>query len=77
MVSKAATMRLLYWWLKAQLEAVRFGLISMQEAFLADIAGHLPDGREVTVLELVGDRLDAFDPAELARELPEPKEQPS
>jgi hypothetical protein len=35
------TARLLWWWLKSQLEAIRYGLVSTEEAFLAHAVANL------------------------------------
>lgn len=35
------TARLLWWWLKSQLEAIRYGLVSVEEAFLAHAVASL------------------------------------
>jgi hypothetical protein len=66
----AASMRLLLWWLKSQLEAIRYGLFTAKEAFLAQIAGRLPSGSEVTVGEIIIPKLTGFDATELAKALP-------
>ena len=46
--------RLLWWWLKSQLEAIRYGLVSVEEAFLAQAVASL-EGR--TVAEILLPRL--------------------
>jgi len=43
--------RAVYWWLKAQLEAVDFGIQSIEQVFFANIICRLPDGRQSTVGE--------------------------
>ena len=40
-VLENAPMRLLYWWLKSQVEAIQYGLMSVEEAFLARAAASL------------------------------------
>ena len=62
-----ATMRLVYWWLKTKLEAVTYGLRSIEEEFLAEVVHHLPSGEEATVGEILipkifgGDLIEAGD----------------
>lgn len=70
MVSKAATLRLLFFWLKSTLEAVRYGLVSFQEAFLAHVVGRLDSGQEVTVGDMLIPRLMDMNPSDLAKALP-------
>ncbi len=43
------TYRFLYWWLKSKLEAVAYGLRSMEEEFLAEVVAHIegPHGEKV------------------------------
>ena len=47
------SMRCLLHWLKAKLEAVAFGLKSIEDEFLSDLVVRTPDGQEKTVSELV------------------------
>ena len=75
-VNKAASFRLLWWWLKSKLEAVSYGLVTFEQEFLANIAGHLPGGEEVTVGDLLIPKLAGMDLTDLARALPAPKEKP-
>ena len=49
----AEAMRMLYYYLKAKWDAVDWGLISAEEAFLAYFMGTLPDGRQTTVGEMM------------------------
>jgi hypothetical protein len=49
----AQSMRCLLHWLKAKLEAVAYGLKSVEDEFLSDLVVRTPDGRESTVAELV------------------------
>lgn len=49
----AQSMRLLYYWIKAKLEAVSWGLNSVEKEFLSDIITLLPDGTNMTVWELI------------------------
>ncbi len=49
----AQSMRLLYYWIKAKLEAVSYGLNSVEKEFLSDIVTRLPDGSQKTVWELI------------------------
>lgn len=48
-----ASMRLLYWYLKARLEGVRFGLEDIFDAFLSRVITALPDGTTSTVAETI------------------------
>jgi len=41
--------RAVFWWLKAQLEAVDFGIQSVEQVFFANIICRLPDGRQTTL----------------------------
>ena len=73
MPDAGASMRLLMWWLKSKLEAIRYGLVTAQEEFLANVAGTLQDGREVTIGQLIIPRLaqlPASDMAKIVRALP-------
>lgn len=45
--------RLLFYWLKSKIEAVSWGLTSIEKEFLSDIVARLPDGRESSVGEMV------------------------
>jgi hypothetical protein len=47
----AQSMRLLYWWLKSKLEAVAYGLSSVEKEFLSQVMVSLPDGSSTTVGE--------------------------
>lgn len=47
--NRNASMRLLYWYLKARLEAVKFGLEDVFEAFMSRVINTLPDGRTITL----------------------------
>ena len=49
--------RQLYYWIKSQLEAVAFGLLSFEDAFLAHFEWMLEDGTMVTIGELVAPQL--------------------
>jgi hypothetical protein len=48
-----ASMRLLYWYLKARLEGVRFGLEDIFDAFFSRVVTALPDGTASTMSETV------------------------
>jgi hypothetical protein len=63
--NKNASMRLLYWYLKSRLEAVRFGLDDMFTAFMSRIVNQLPNGRLITLGETVKEH-----PEELSSILP-------
>jgi len=45
----AQSFRMLFWWLKAKLEAVAYGLTSFEKEFLSGVVTSLPDGRKITV----------------------------
>ena len=49
--------------LKAKLEAVSSGLVTFEEEFLANIAGKLPSGVEVTVGDLLIPKLSGLFPS--------------
>ena len=49
----AQSMRLLYFWIKVKLEAVSWGLNSVEKEFLSDIITKLPDGTVTTIWELI------------------------
>ena len=69
----AQSMRLLFWWLKSQMEAIRYGLTSVEETFMAHIAGALPTGEQVTVGSLLLPKLrsgEALGPADIVKALP-------
>lgn len=74
-VSSASSMRLLFWWLKSKLEAISYGLVSFESEFLANIAGNLPGGQEVTVGDLLIPKLAGLDMTDIAKALPEPKKE--
>ena len=45
----AQSFRLLYWWLKAKLEAVAYGLTSVEQEFLSQVMVKLPSGEMTTM----------------------------
>jgi hypothetical protein len=51
--NKNASMRLLYWYLKARLEAVKFGLEDALDAFMSRVINSLPDGQTPTMSETI------------------------
>ncbi len=53
----AQSMRLLYHWIKAKLEAVSFGLNSVEKEFLSDIVTTLPDGSTMTVWDMISQQM--------------------
>ena len=57
----AQSYRLLYHWLKTKLEAVAYGLTSVEQEFLSQIMVALPTGEQKTVGEIL------TDPARLAK----------
>ena len=48
-----ASMRLLWWYLKSKLEAVKYGLVRVEEEFLQAMVLPLPGGRDATMGEVV------------------------
>jgi hypothetical protein len=52
-------MRMLYYWLKAKLEAVTYGLREVEREFLNEMVVTTADGRETTVGELAQQQLQA------------------
>lgn len=62
--NRNASMRLLYWYLKSRLEAVKFGLEDIFDAFMSRVINSLPDGRIVTL----GETLKQY--PSLVKELP-------
>lgn len=55
----AQSMRCLLHWLKAKLEAVEYGLKSIEDEFLSDTVIHTADGRETTVAEALRPMLES------------------
>jgi hypothetical protein len=51
--NRNASMRLLYWYLKARLEGVKFGIEDIFDAFMSRIINSLPDGQTVTLSETI------------------------
>lgn len=51
------SMRLLFWYLKSRLEAVKFGLEEIQDAMLSKVMVNLPDGTISTVAETIKTQL--------------------
>lgn len=51
----AESMRLLYWHIKSELEAVTYGLKTFEQVFLSEIIMSLPDGSTATFGEAVKD----------------------
>lgn len=51
-----ASMRLLYWYLKARLEATKWGLEDITETFMSKIMVALPEGGTSTMGEVMKDR---------------------
>ena len=49
----AQSMRLLFHWIKTKLEAVSFGLNSVEKEFLSDIITTMPDGSKMTVWDMI------------------------
>lgn len=51
------SLRLMYWYLKAKLEAAAYGLDSIEHVFMSEILQSLPDGRQTTLGEVITQRL--------------------
>lgn len=51
--NRNASMRLLYWYLKSRLEAVKFGLEDIFDAFMSRVINSLPDGQTITMAETI------------------------
>ena len=47
-LDRDVTWRLFWWHFKVRLEAILYGLITVEEMFMSNIVRQLPDGREVT-----------------------------
>ena len=58
MANWAQSMRLLFHWIKAKLEAVSFGLNSVEKEFLSDIVTTLPDGSKMTVWDMISKQME-------------------
>ena len=54
--SMAASMRLLYWYLKSRLEAAKFGLDDVFQTFMSKVMVSLPDGTVDTLGKVVEER---------------------
>lgn len=54
----AQSMRLLYYWIKAKIEAVSYGLNSVEKEFLSDIVTTLPDGTQHTIWDMISSQVD-------------------
>lgn len=55
----ATSYRLLYWYLKNKLEAVQYGLESLEKEFLSHAVVALPNGKQVTVGERIQEVYEA------------------
>lgn len=53
------SMRLFFWYLKAKLEAVAYGLREVREEFLYDVVTHDAQGRETTIGAIVGPAIES------------------
>ncbi len=62
------SLRLLFWYLKTKLEAISFGLVSVEHEFLSDIVYLLPDGTEKTISEVLVKELGSSDMPKLTSE---------
>lgn len=47
-IEKNTSWRLFYWHFKSKMEAVQYGLVTLENEFMSNIMHHLEDGREVT-----------------------------
>ena len=54
--------RVAYWWLKAKLEAIEFGLVEFEREFLPNMLVSDSQGRTETVAEALGKRLLSMGP---------------
>lgn len=59
---EAASARLAYWYIKSKVEAVAYGLVSVEREFFAQILVSLPDGRTGTVGDLAARAVLSGDP---------------
>jgi hypothetical protein len=50
---KRTKWRSLFYYIKAQFDAIDKGIVAYEQAFLADIVGHLPDGRTGRVIDVM------------------------
>lgn len=55
-----ASMRLVYWYLKAKLEAVKFGMDDLFTTFMSRVINQLPDGSQVTLAETITQHPEAL-----------------
>ena len=61
MANWAQSMRLLFHWIKAKLEAVSFGLNSVEKEFLSDIVTTLPNGTRMTIWDMISKQMEKND----------------
>ena len=61
MANWAQSMRLLFHWIKAKLEAVSFGLNSVEKEFLSDIVTTLPNGTRMTIWDMISPQMETSD----------------
>ena len=52
-----AEWRLLWWYLKSRLEAVRFGIESMEQTFMSQVLISLPNGQQTTIGEIISEAI--------------------
>ena len=52
-----AEWRLLWWYVKSRLEAVRFGLETMEQTFMSQVIVSLPNGKTTTVGEILSEAI--------------------
>ena len=64
-----AEWRLMWWWLKSKLEAVRYGLETMEQALMSQVMVPLPNGRVTTIGEILSEAIKN-DVVQALRELP-------
>lgn len=60
--------RIFWWHLKSKLEAIEFGISDEVKEFMYNIAHALPDGREISLGEMIRDNLQQLDKLALTDE---------
>ncbi len=69
-----AGMRCLYFYVKTKLEAVQYGLTSIEKEFMSEIILKLPDGKEKSLGEVMTERIVTGDLSQLALEVKPPRQ---
>jgi hypothetical protein len=72
---KRTKWRSLFYWVKAQFDAIDKGIVSYEQAFLADVVAQLPNGEQVRVIDALMPGLQNNE-INLMKLLPEPKVAP-